>query len=188
MKRVGLLAFAFSIIYAGLGVAGEHTVYGAGVTIEKTVAIETLHSEADEYQGKTVRIDGVITNVCKTRGCWIDLTDADTGKSIRVKVEDGVISFPVSSLGHKASAQGVFEAITLSPEQAAKIKGQHAEHSGCAKAKAAREADAKKGGCAKAKAGQAPDAQTAEKKSDCAGKLQGDTIYQIRGTGAAIST
>jgi len=56
---------------------------------------------------------GVGWAVCKKRGCWIQVSDPDSGKGIRIKVEDGVIVFPLESMGHRASAQGAFTAILL---------------------------------------------------------------------------
>ncbi len=190
------ITFLSAIIVAGasLAMAGDATTYGDGVNLDEAVAIETLMAEPAKYAGKTVRVDGVVTGVCKNRGCWIHITDPDTGRGIRVKVEDGVIVFPHSAMGHKASAEGVFEAIKLTPEQAAKMKAEHAAEGkkGCAKAEAAKAAG--KEGCAKAAAAKAEGKEgcakaAAEKKPEagCSPEVHGDSIYLLRGTGAVIS-
>jgi hypothetical protein len=48
-------------------------------------------------------------------GCWMTLAPAgvtgDTPATLRLKVDDGVIVFPVSAKGRTAVAQGVVEAI-----------------------------------------------------------------------------
>jgi hypothetical protein len=182
MKRS--LTFFSALILAGttLAMAGETLTYGDGVTLDTATAIETLMVEPDEYAGKTVRVDGVVTGVCKNRGCWIHITDPDTGKGVRVKVEDGVIVFPYSVMGHKASAQGVFEAIKLTPEQAAKMKAQYEAEKGCPEDKKA-QAEGKEG-CAKDKTGK----DKKEPSTGCAPQVHGDTIYLLRGTGAIISS
>ena len=116
MRRVLTLTLALAFlatvpVFAG----GDADEYGDGVTIEQAVAVETLLASPDDYIGKTVRVDGVITGVCKKRGCWMQVTDPETGNGVRIKVDDGVIVFPYEAMGKKASAEGVFEAITLSP-------------------------------------------------------------------------
>ncbi len=46
-------------------------------------------------------------------GCWMAVAPAHdpSGPTVRLKVEDGVIVFPVSAKGKRVSAQGVFEAV-----------------------------------------------------------------------------
>lgn len=149
------------------------TSYGEGVTITEPIAISTLLSAPDGYVGKRVRVDGVITAVCKMRGCWMQVTDPDTGQGVRVKVEDGVIVFPYESMGHRAAAEGVFEAIKLTPEQvAARADVAAAEASG----------DAKPPGEPCDKEGSVP------AKAGCDAPVQQDTIYVLRGTGAVIQS
>ncbi len=118
MRRVMTITFALAFlatvpVFGG----GDAAEYGDGVTIDKAVAVETLLASPDDYVGKTIRVDGVITGVCKKRGCWMQVTDPDTGNGVRIKVDDGVIVFPYEAMGKKASAEGVFEAIALTPEQ-----------------------------------------------------------------------
>lgn len=65
-------------------------------------------------ESKTVRVEGVVTEVCTEMGCWMALApDGQTkGSFVLVQVEhDGVIVFPLTAKGHKASAQGVVEKI-----------------------------------------------------------------------------
>jgi hypothetical protein len=47
----------------------------------------------------------------------MQVTDPESGNGVRIKVEDGVIVFPYTAMGQEASAEGVFEAIKLTPEQ-----------------------------------------------------------------------
>jgi hypothetical protein len=151
--------------------ADDAKTYGDGVTLEQAVAIEALMQEPEKYAGKKVRVDGVITGVCKNRGCWMQVTDPESGKGIRVKVEDGVIVFPYTAMGHKTSAEGVFEVITLSPEQVAEMKARHAKAEGSA-------------GCDKDRASTAPEQKG--KDVGCGSQVHDDKVYIIRGTGAVI--
>jgi len=117
MKRFLILSLVICAMTAAAASAGEAETYGDGVTLAEAVAIDTLIANADEYVGKKVRVEGVITGVCKKRGCWMQVTDPSSGNGVRIKVEDGVIVFPYESMGHEAAAEGVFEAIKLTPEQ-----------------------------------------------------------------------
>lgn len=173
MRRILSITFALAFFATLPILAGDNgTEYGAGITLDEAVAVETLLGSPDDYLGKTVRIDGVITGVCKKRGCWMQVTDPDTGNGVRIKVDDGVIVFPYEAMGKKATAEGVFDAIVLSPEQVkARAEAQaaahdHAEGESCDKAGAAKDGNGEGAGC------DAP--------------VQDDRVYMIRGTGAVI--
>ena len=171
MKRLIIVTICV-VLSAGLLSAGtpEGKAYGDGVTLEKAVPIKTLLEKPDDYVGKSVRVEGTITGMCKKRGCWMQLND-DEGNAIRIKVEDGVIVFPYTSMGNKAVAQGVFEAIKLSPEQIAAKKKAAAEH-------------AKSEGCDKSEE-HAKGEQRAE-GAGCDAPVHHDRVFLIRGTGAII--
>ncbi len=115
MKRV-IAVFVVGFLVAAAAFAQEKK-YGNGVTLATaTTTVESLLGQPDKYLGKTVRVDGVITGVCDMAGCWMEMADpgADqkTAKTLRFKVDDGVIVFPVSAKGRKASAEGVFEKVS----------------------------------------------------------------------------
>jgi hypothetical protein len=108
--------------------AAEGKTYGKGVTLKTATPIATLLAAPKDYTGKTVRVDGVVTAVCDKAGCWMDLRDeqADpkTAKTLRMKVKDGEIVFPVAAKGKKASIEGVFEPVgeAMAHEYAADAK------------------------------------------------------------------
>lgn len=110
MKRQLIIVTLVFFFAASLAVAGDSERFGDGVTLEKAVSIEQLLASPGDYMGQKVRVDGIVTGVCKMRGCWIQVTD-DEGNGVRIKVEDGVIVFPATSMGNKASAEGVFEGV-----------------------------------------------------------------------------
>ncbi len=162
MKRTLLLLA--TLLLSGFVIASpEGKVYGKGVSLAQPVAVETLLANPEKYIGSPVRIDGVITSVCKMRGCWIQVSDPATGKGVRIKVEDGVIVFPPESVGHKVSAQGVFEAQTV-PVGLAGDSEKPGEGPTCE-----REAGLKLGGT------------TCDEPQEKA-----SVVYQIAGTGAVI--
>lgn len=156
--RIRLFVVALAaVLAAGTAAAAEKgTSYGAGVTLATPVAIAELLANPGTYLGADVRVDGVVTGVCERRGCWIQVTDPELGKGVRIKVEDGVIVFPPSAMGRKASAQGVFEALPGTAEQ------HHHDHAGHEDAKG----------------------ETAH--NCASQEQAAPTRYQIRGTGAVV--
>ncbi len=105
--------FAAALIAAAFTAAPGETTLGAGVTLKDATAITALAERPQDFVGKTVRIDGVATAVCEMMGCWMAVAPEGNpgGPTVRLKVEDGVIVFPVSAKGKKVSAQGTFEAV-----------------------------------------------------------------------------
>ena len=158
MKRS--LAMAFSVILTAASVlAGDaaESTYGAGVTLEQPFTISQLLSSPDDFIGRKVRVDGVVSAVCAHRGCWMQVKDPKTENGIRIKVEDGVIVFPASAVGKSASAEGVFEAMTVGPAPPAATSHEGHGH------------------------GEGPEHEAA-----CAGEPVGERIFLIRGTGAVV--
>lgn len=106
--------------------AAADTKFGGGVTLEQATKIDAILASPASYAGKTVRIDGVATAVCAHMGCWMAVasTDNPSGPTIRLKVDDGVIVFPVTAKGKRVSAQGVYEAVGGGDDKDA--AGEHA--------------------------------------------------------------
>ena len=80
------------------------------------------------YLGKPVRVEGTITEVCAMKGCWMELAEGEA--KIRVKVEDDVIAFPISSRGKIGIAEGVLEAIPMTREKYVEWQQHLAEERG----------------------------------------------------------
>jgi hypothetical protein len=107
--------------------AGE-TKLGTGVTLQDATPIVSVLASPEEFVGKTIRIDGVATAVCTHMGCWMAVA-ADArpdAQTVRLKVDDGVIVFPVSAKGRRVSAEGIFEAVK--DAHAKEAAGEHAKH------------------------------------------------------------
>src|SRR6187549_1647192 len=93
--------------------AADDKPLGTGVTLDTATPIVDVIAKPADFAGKTIRVEGVVTAVCQHMGCWMTLAPAGaTGEkpaTLRLKVDDGVIVFPVSSRGKTAIAQGVIE-------------------------------------------------------------------------------
>ena len=63
-------------------------VYRAGAALSATevVALATALEHPEDYDGKNVRIEGKIDEVCAKKGCWMILRDGDA--SVRVTFKD----------------------------------------------------------------------------------------------------
>jgi len=118
------------VAMTGVMMTAQETKLGAGVALADATPIKALIEKPADYVGKTVRIDGVATAVCENMGCWLAVAPEDDpkGATVRLKVEDGVIVFPVSAKGRKVSAEGVFEAIGATDEHSHEAAGGHAKH------------------------------------------------------------
>lgn len=110
-----LLLTCLATFTAPVAFAADDTTFGTGVTLETATPIADVIAKPADYAGKTIRVEGVVTGVCQHMGCWMTLAPAGaTGEkpaALRLKVDDGVIVFPVSTRGKTAVAQGVIEKV-----------------------------------------------------------------------------
>ena len=79
--------------------------------------IKDLLANVDKYEGKEVRVEGMVTGVCPKRGCWFDMAAGEGAGSVRFKVQDGVMVFPMEDKGKYAVAQGVVKKMPMTLEQ-----------------------------------------------------------------------
>jgi Domain of unknown function (DUF4920) len=119
MKRtiLFLLALTLNLFLAGPALQADTKTYGAGVKEPETTSVAKMMTNPDAYVGKTVRIEGQVVDVCPMKGCWMELEERDGGTRLRVKVDDGVIVFPVDAKGKTAVAEGTLEAISMTRER-----------------------------------------------------------------------
>jgi hypothetical protein len=92
--------------------AAEQT-YGK-TTTGPVVTPAAILADIDGFAGKTVRVEGTIAAVCQKRGCWMEITGAG-GESLRIKVKDGEVVFPMDAKGKKAIAEGTVVKIPVDP-------------------------------------------------------------------------
>lgn len=99
------------------GATVDGVKYGAGVTTGETVSVDALLADPKAYAGKTVRVEGMITDVCPKRGCWMNLAGSKPGEKLKFKVDDGEMVFPMDAKGKWAVAQGVVAVRDLTLEE-----------------------------------------------------------------------
>jgi hypothetical protein len=120
-------AILILLAISSAAVAGDGKVYGEPLSGSDTIKISVLMADPDTYVGKTVRIEGQITGVCEKRGCWMSLASDEESQELRIKVDDGVLVFPMEAKGKRAIAEGEFTKIEMTMEQTLAYKKQHAE-------------------------------------------------------------
>ena len=138
MNRSLLCATTLLILSLSVATRGAET-FGAAPTLPEVTPIPQLLAKPADFQGKTVRVEGIVTGVCTMMGCWMALapTDAPKGPAILIKVDDGVIVFPTSARGKRATAQGVVERVGAGDAEGQEAAREHADQQGHAKSESA---------------------------------------------------
>ncbi len=109
---------------------GELTMYGEELTLEETTSVSAILADPEAYLGQQVQVEGTVVDVCEMRGCWLAVAGEKDGELIRVKVEDGVIVFPMSARGLMARVEGVVEKLEFTMDQAVERARHEAEEHG----------------------------------------------------------
>ncbi len=111
--------------------AKKGTAYGKPFLRDtRKVLLTELVNDPDRFNGKRVRVTGLVTAVCQNKGCWIAISDEDGPASVRFKVKDGVMVFPQSAPGKIAEAEGTVRKIELDLKETIAFKKHEAEELG----------------------------------------------------------
>lgn len=78
--------------------------FGAPITATASTPLIALAEDPAGYTGKTVRTEGVVTAVCKSMGCWMEIGDAKS--QVHIKMAGHSFFVPKTSDGHRAIVQG----------------------------------------------------------------------------------
>ncbi len=96
----------------------EGTGYGESVTLTETTQISEILDSPSDFLGERVLVKGTVVGVCEMKGCWMDIASDREFEKIRIKVDDGVIIFPLTARGHEARVEGIVEELKLTEEEA----------------------------------------------------------------------
>lgn len=127
MKKFCLLICVTTLLFCSPAFA---KTYGKGVSLETTTLVSAILENPDEYLGKTVKIEGLIIEVCAKRGCWVYVAGDKADEKIQVKVTDGEIVFPMSATGRNGAVEGVVEEVKMTKEQLIDYQKHLAEEKG----------------------------------------------------------
>ena len=127
MKKALMIVAAVAV---SMAMAPAEEKLGKGVTLKEATPIADVVKNPEAFVGKTIRVDGTATAVCQHMGCWMAVSESDKADAptVRLKVEDGVIVFPVSAKGKQVSAEGTFELIAANDAEGKEAASEHAKH------------------------------------------------------------
>ncbi|MBT8335286.1 MAG: DUF4920 domain-containing protein [Gemmatimonadetes bacterium] len=108
----------------------EGEPYGEALTLTEITPISAIHDAPEDFVGRRVLVEGQVVAVCESRGCWIDVESDREYEKIQIKVEDGVIVFPMSLRGRTALVEGTVEKLELTHEEAIAAAEHRAEEQG----------------------------------------------------------
>ena len=79
--------------------------FGAPLTETETTPLDALLRDSGKFAKKTIRTEGVVSAVCKSMGCWMELGD-DSGL-VHVRMAGHAFFVPKNASGHRAAVQGI---------------------------------------------------------------------------------
>ncbi len=120
----------FVVMLAGLSLvscssdkaAVEGEEYGQGVTLAEAMPLNKVFSQVDQLNGKVIRVSGTVSDICKHKGCWIQVSDGSQVMTVRFK--DEAFTLPADAAGRNVDFEGLLIAEAIS--------NPLGEHSGCA--------------------------------------------------------
>jgi len=82
----------------------DKTKFGQPITEASTTPLPTIAKDPAQFANKTVRTEGMVSAVCQSMGCWMQITDT-SGKA-HIKMAGHSFFVPKESSGHRAMVQG----------------------------------------------------------------------------------
>ncbi len=96
--------------FAGDATTTENQRFGAPVVEKKAASIAKLAKKPASFAGRTLRIEGVVKDVCQGQGCWVEVQDAK-GATFIAKSLDESILLPKDCKGQRIVVQGIVQAL-----------------------------------------------------------------------------
>lgn len=127
--KVILSSLVAVFLFAAVSFATEINL-GNPLTLTEVTLVSEINKNPDMYKGKRVLVEGLIVEVCSTRGCWMDIASDVPFEKMQIKVVDGEIVFPLEARGRVARVEGIVEELKLTKEQAIERAEHHAKEQG----------------------------------------------------------
>ena len=103
------------------------TAYGEALTLTDTTLVSAILDAPRSFVGQRVLVAGTVVQVCEEKGCWMQIAGDREHQMLKVKVEDGVIVFPLTARGHRAVVEGTMEAVAVTADAARAQARRHSE-------------------------------------------------------------
>lgn len=99
--------------------AATYATYGEALTPDGAVPVQAVVAERAQFVDRSVKIEGVVSEVCQAKGCWLTLQAE--GDNIRINVprdEENayVFTVPKDISGRRVVVEGMLTEATLSAE------------------------------------------------------------------------
>ena len=78
--------------------------FGAAITEKGPTPLASLVKEPEKFANQTVCTEGVVSAVCKSMGCWMEIAD-ESGQA-HIKMAGHSFFIPREANGHRARIQG----------------------------------------------------------------------------------
>ncbi len=128
---VALFAAALLVVtLAGCASDSGGTQFGEALSLSEPTSIAAIMENPEGFNGKRVLVEGRITEVCEMMGCWIMIQEPNGSETLRFKVEDGVITFPMDVKGKMARAEGIVSVKEQSVDEQIAEGQHHADETG----------------------------------------------------------
>ncbi len=93
--------------------------FGGPLSSAPSVPASAVLSEPAKYDGKTVKVSGLVGGVCQHKGCWMTLGTGQPGEpTVRVSFKDYGFFVPTDCMGKQAVVEGQFAVKTMSVGEA----------------------------------------------------------------------
>jgi hypothetical protein len=112
------------------GTPVEQEAFGDPITLTEVTPVSAILDAPEEFLGERVLVEGTVVEVCEMRGCWMDIASDREYEKIQIKVDDGVIVFPLTARGKKALVEGTVELLEMTYEEALEDARHKAEEHG----------------------------------------------------------
>jgi len=121
---------SFALLAACATSEEAFTQYGEELTLTETTSVSAILGDPESHLGEQLLVEGTVVEVCEMQGCWLALAGEQDGEQLRVKVDDGVIVFPMTARGLQARVEGVWEKLEYTMEEALEQARHEAEEHG----------------------------------------------------------
>ncbi len=112
-------------------VAGDQ--FGQSLTMTKITPVTEVFSQAQDLNGQMVRVSGTVSDLCKHKGCWMQVSDGQNVLTVRFKDEAFIL--PATAIGRNVDMEGLFFAEKISnplgSHQACAEGGEHTGEGAC---------------------------------------------------------
>ena len=102
--------------------AQEAQEFGGEFTIAEAIPASNVFASPDSYVGKTVHIEGQVSDVCQKMGCWMVISEGEEHMRVTTKAHSFFVAKDGS--GSRCAIEGTVIKKEANPERAAHFKSE----------------------------------------------------------------